>query len=140
MCRCILILVFLTFTSSAANRPSNECANRGRYAEEMLLSAIAKDGVKGIVNDKTKVQLLNLSPVSDAFALELAHADTKNVDSLSFEYYYGIYHNNGAMNLTLKFILANPKDAKNIYIVSTLINNDECSVRFNGYLTLSREF
>ncbi|HAB4038579.1 TPA_asm: Shiga toxin A subunit, partial [Salmonella enterica subsp. enterica serovar Java] len=27
-----------------------------------------------------------------------------------------------------------------IFIASSLMNADECSVRFNGYITLSREF
>ncbi len=120
--------------------PRNECAIRGHYAEEMLLSAVTKDGVKGIERDKTTVEVLNISPVSDAFARQLAQADTKNGNGLSFKDYYGIYHDNGAMALTAKYTYTNARGASNIYIVSSLLNNDECSVRFNGYLTLSREF
>jgi hypothetical protein len=135
-----LMLAILPFAGHAADVPGSECAVRGHYAEEMLLSAVTKDGVKGIERDKTTVEVLNLSPVSDTFARQLAQADTKNGNGLSFKEYYGIYHDNGAMNLTVKYTYTNVKGASNVYIVSSLLNNDECSVRFNGYLTLSREF
>jgi len=106
----------------------------------MLLSAVTEDGVEGIERDKTAVEVLNLSPVSDALARQLAQTDTKNGNGLSFKDYYSIYHDNGAMTLTVKYTYTNAKGARNVYIVSSLLNNDECSVRFNGYLTLSREF
>lgn len=141
MIRCYLLtLAFLPLAGYAADAPGSECAARGRYAEEMLLSAIAKEGVTGVVRDKTKVEVLSLSPVSDAFASQLAQADMKTGNGLSFKEYYGIYHDNGAMNLTAKYTYTNAKGERNVYVVSSLLNNDECSVRFNGFLTLSREF
>ncbi len=136
----VLTLAILPFASHAADVPGSECATRGHYAEEMLLSAVTKEGVKGIERDKTAVEVLNLSPVSDAFARQLAQEDSKTGNGLSLKDYYGIYHDNGAMNLTAKYTYTNAKGASNVYIVSSLLNNDECSVRFNGYLTLSREF
>lgn len=141
MIRCYLLtLAFLPLAGHAADAPGSECAARGRYAEEMLLSAIAKEGVTGVVRDKTKVEVLSLSPVSDAFASQLAQADMKTGNGLSFKEYYGIYHDNGTMNLTAKYTYTNAKGERNVYVVSSLLNNDECSVRFNGFLTLSREF
>ena len=149
MIRCYLLtLAFLPLAGHAADAPGSECAARGRYAEEMLLSAIAKEGVTGVVRGKTKVEVLSLSSVSDAFASQLAQADMKTGNGLSFkEYYglsfkeyYGIYHDNGTMNLTAKYTYTNAKGERNVYVVSSLLNNDECSVRFNGFLTLSREF
>lgn len=141
MIRCyVLTLVILPFAGYAADTPGSECATRGHYAEEMLLSAVTKEGVKGIERDKTVVEVLNISPVSDAFAHQLAQEDAKIGSGLSLKDYYGIYHDNGAMNLTAKYTYTNAKGASNVYIVSSLLNNDECSVRFNGYLTLSREF
>lgn len=136
----VLTLAILPFASHAADVPDSECAARGHYAEEMLLSAVTKDGVKGIERGKTTVEVLNLSPVSDALARQFAQADAKTGNGLSVKEYYGIYHDNGAMNLTAKYTYTNVKGVSNVYIVSSLLNNDECSVRFNGYLTLSREF
>lgn len=141
MIRCYLLtLALLPLAGHAADAPGSECAARGRYAEEMLLSAIAKEGVTGIVRNKTKVEVLSLSPVSDAFASQLAQADMKTGNGLSFKEYYSFYHDNGTMNLTAKYTYTNAKGERNVYVVSSLLNNDECSVRFNGFLTLSREF
>ncbi|MBD8197967.1 Shiga toxin A subunit [Pantoea agglomerans] len=106
----------------------------------MLLSAITKEGVNGIERDKTTVEVLNLSLVSDALAHQFAQKDAKTGKGLLLKDYFDIYHSNGAMNLTVKYTYTNVKGAKNVYIVSSILNNDECSVRFNGYLTLSREF
>lgn len=73
----------------------------------MLLSTVTKDGVKGIERDKTTVEVLNISSVSDAFARQLAQADTKNGNGLLYKDYYGIYHDNGAMALTAKYTYTN---------------------------------
>lgn len=136
----VLILALLPFAGYTADAPGSECATRGHYAEEILLSALTREGIKGIERDKTTVEVLNLSPVSDALAHQFAQSDAKTGKGLSLKAYLDIYHNNGAMNLTVKYTYTNAKGAKNVYIVSSILNNDECSVRFNGYLTLSREF
>jgi len=135
-----LMLALLPFAGHAEEIAGSECAARGHYAEEMLLSAVTQAGVKGIERDKTIVEVLNLSPVSEALAHQFAQTDAKTGKGLSLKDYYGIYHDNGAMSLTVKYIYTNARGAGNVYIVSSLLNNDECSVRFNGYLTLSREF
>ncbi|EPA1042961.1 hypothetical protein ACQZWC_004679 [Enterobacter bugandensis] len=98
----VLTLTFLPFSTLAAYPSGHVCTTRGHYAEEMLLSAVTEDGVKGFVRDKTAVGGLNLSSFSDAFARQLAQADTKNGNGLSFKDYYSIYHDNGAMTLTVK--------------------------------------
>lgn len=136
----VLTLAILPFASHAANVPGSVCAARGHYAEAILSSAVTQDGVKGIERGKMTVEVLNFSPVSDALARQFAQADAKTGNGLSVKEYYGIYHDNGAMNLTAKYTYTNVKGVCNVYIVSSLLNNDECSVRFNRYLTLSREF
>ncbi len=42
--------------------------------------------------------------------------------------------------LTAKYTYFNQEGKKDVFIASGLINKDECSIRFNGYLTLAREF
>ncbi len=141
MIRCyMLALTTLPFISHASEMPGSECAAPGHYSEEMLLSAVTKDGVKGIQRNKTEVEVLSLSPVSAMLANQFAQTDAKSSSDLTLKEYYGIYHDNGAMNLTVKYTYFNAQGAGNVYIVSSLLNDDECSVRFNGYLTLSREF
>jgi hypothetical protein len=136
----LALVALLPFAGHAADPPGSECAIRGHYAEQMLFSAVTKDGVKGIERGKTAVEVLSITPVSEVYAHELAEADAKAGNGLSVKDYYGIYHDNGALNLTVKYTYTSAKGQHNVYIVSSLLNNDECSLRFNGYLTLSREF
>jgi len=42
--------------------------------------------------------------------------------------------------IVAKYIYRNEKNQKNIFIASSLQNKYECSVRFNGYLIVKREF
>lgn len=136
----LALMALFPFTGHAADAPGSECAVSGHYAEQMLFSAITKDGVKGIERGITAVEVLSITPVSEAYAKQLAETDAKIGHGLSVKDYYGIYHDNGVLNLTAKYTYTNAKGQNNVYIVSSLLNNDECSVRFNGFLTLSREF
>ena len=136
----LALVALLPFAGHAADAPGSECAVRGHYAEQTLFSAVTKDGVKGIERGKTAVEVLSIAPVSETYAHQLAEVDAKAAKGLSVKEYYGIYHDNGVVNLTAKYTYTNAKGEHNVYIVSSLLNNDECSVRFNGYLTVSREF
>lgn len=144
--RYVLALVALLPLAGHAtvDKADGDCAIRGRYFEQMLFSAVTKDGVKGIERGKTAVEVLSIAPVSEVYAHQLAEADAKadkgSGDGLSVKEYFGIYHDNDVKSLTAKFTYTNAKGAHNVYIASSLLNNDECNIRFNGYLTLSREF
>lgn len=95
---------------------------------------------------KHKVQVINIAPVSDIFARQVAKVDydadqQKNGKALLSEGdYFESYYTNGAKSITAKYVYTNNKGKSDVFITSGFINNDECSVRFNGYLTLSREF
>jgi len=95
---------------------------------------------------KPTVQVLNVSPVSKIFAQQLAKADSdadkkrNGTPLLQESDYFESYAINGAKSITVKYTLRNTKGQRSSFIASGLVNNDECSVRFNGYLTLSREF
>lgn len=137
----LALVALLPFAGHAAvDKADGDCAIRGRYFEQMLFSAVTKDGVKGIERGKTAVEVLSIAPVSEVYARQLAEADEKADNGLTLKEYYGIYHDNDAKSLTAKFTYTNSKGQNNVYIASSLLNNDECNIRFNGYLTLSREF
>ncbi|WP_312312310.1 Shiga toxin A subunit [Atlantibacter sp.] len=138
--RYVLVLAMLPFTGHATDLPGSECAGPGHYNEEMLLSAVSKDGVKGIDRGKTKVEILSIEPVSDIFAHQLAQADAKGGNGLSVKDYYNVYYDKDVLNLTAKYTYTDSKGKRDVFIASSLLNNNECSVRFNGYLTVSREF
>ncbi|EHT2798926.1 Shiga toxin A subunit [Salmonella enterica] len=125
------------------------CATVGASMESSLFDAIKNDlniDVATIIKDKTKVEILDLSPVSKVYAESLARMDyekdkAKNkvaiLDKIS---YFDSYYENQVKSIVAKYTYINKDKEKDIFIASSFMNADECSVRFNGYITLSREF
>ncbi|EBU1729783.1 Shiga toxin A subunit [Salmonella enterica] len=125
------------------------CATVGASMESSLFDAIKNDlniDVATIIKDKTKVEILDISPVSKVYAESLARMDyekdkAKNkVAILDKKSYFGSYYENQVKSIVAKYTYINKDKEKDIFIASSFMNADECSVRFNGYITLSREF
>ncbi|EAR3278168.1 Shiga toxin A subunit [Salmonella enterica] len=125
------------------------CATVGASMESSLFDAIKNDlniDVATIIKDKTKVEILDISPVSKVYAESLARMDyekdkAKNkVAILDKKSYFDSYYENQAKSIVAKYTYINKDKEKDIFIASSFMNADECSVRFNGYITLSREF
>ncbi|ECQ6421909.1 Shiga toxin A subunit [Salmonella enterica subsp. enterica serovar Amsterdam] len=125
------------------------CATVGASMESSLFDAIKNDlniDVATIIKDKTKVELLDISPVSKVYAESLARMDyekdkAKNkVAILDKKSYFDSYYENQVKSIVAKYTYINKDKEKDIFIASSFMNADECSVRFNGYITLSREF
>ncbi|EEF3438927.1 Shiga toxin A subunit [Salmonella enterica subsp. enterica serovar Kalamu] len=125
------------------------CATVGASMESSLFDAIKNDlniDVATIIKDKTKVEILDISPVSKVYAESLARMDyekdkAKNkVAILDKKSYFDIYYENQVKSIVAKYTYINKDKEKDIFIASSFMNADECSVRFNGYITLSREF
>ncbi|EGH1768639.1 Shiga-like toxin A subunit SciR [Salmonella enterica] len=125
------------------------CATVGASMESSLFDAIKNDlniDVATIIKDKTKVETLDISPVSKVYAESLARMDyekdkAKNkVAILDKKSYFDSYYENQVKSIVAKYTYINKDKEKDIFIASSFMNADECSVRFNGYITLSREF
>ncbi|EAB3385003.1 Shiga toxin A subunit [Salmonella enterica] len=125
------------------------CATVGASMESSLFDAIKNDlniDVATIIKDKTKVEILDISPVSKVYAESLARMDyekdkAKNkVAILDKKSYFDSYYKNQVKSIVAKYTYINKDKEKDIFIASSFMNADECSVRFNGYITLSREF
>ncbi|EBH3230507.1 Shiga toxin A subunit [Salmonella enterica] len=125
------------------------CATVGASMESSLFDAIKNDlniDVATIIKDKTKVEILDISPVSKVYAESLARMDyekdkAKNkVAILDKKSYFDSYYENQVKSTVAKYTYINKDKEKDIFIASSFMNADECSVRFNGYITLSREF
>lgn len=125
------------------------CATVGASMESSLFDAIKNDlniDVATIIKDKTKVEILDISPVSKVYAESLARMDyekdkTKNkLAILDKKSYFDSYYENQVKSIVAKYTYINKDKEKDIFIASSFMNADECSVRFNGYITLSREF
>ncbi|EAM8735730.1 Shiga toxin A subunit [Salmonella enterica] len=125
------------------------CATVGASMESSLFDTIKNDlniDVATIIKDKTKVEILDISPVSKVYAESLARMDyekdkAKNkVAILDKKSYFDSYYENQVKSIVAKYTYINKDKGKDIFIASSFMNADECSVRFNGYITLSREF
>ncbi|EAM6082476.1 Shiga-like toxin A subunit SciR [Salmonella sp. 741265081_PST] len=125
------------------------CATVGASMESSLFDAIKNDlniDVATVIKDKTKVEILDISPVSKVYAESLARMDyekdkAKNkVAILDKKSYFDSYYENQVKSIVAKYTYINKDKEKDIFIASSFMNADECSVRFNGYITLSREF
>ncbi|MGW10522.1 Shiga toxin A subunit, partial [Salmonella enterica] len=121
------------------------CATVGASMESSLFDAIKNDlniDVATIIKDKTKVEILDLSPVSKVYAESLARMDyekdkAKNkVAILDKKSYFDSYYENQVKSIVAKYTYINKDKEKDIFIASSFMNADECSVRFNGYITL----
>jgi len=137
------IIIMLPTVSYAVGFPGSECAAPGHYAENMLQVSIKNDfGIKlaNIPNSKIVTEILSITPVSEVFARQMAKADSVTGTSLSENDYFKIYHSNHVLNLIVRYTYTNDVGKKDVFISSALMNDDECSVRYNGYMTISREF
>ncbi|HHE5699700.1 TPA: Shiga toxin A subunit [Citrobacter amalonaticus] len=143
MIRAGLLMLAVTPVCVFATTPGSECATRGRYVEQRLFSAITNDlGIDptAIARGKTSSEILSITPVSEVFARQMAKTDSVAGNGLSENEYFSIYHDKHAMNLTVQYTYTSTEGKKDVFIVSALLNDDECSIRHNGYLTISREF
>jgi hypothetical protein len=145
----LIALTLLPIFSHATGIPGSECAAPGHYVEGMLLASIKNDldiDITSIQYEKTLVEVLSVEPVSKLMARKMAIADStadmkKSEDiHLSENEYYCIYHDNHVVNVTAKYTFTDKSNHRDIFISSALANDDECSVKYNGYLTLAREF
>lgn len=127
---------------------STGCATVGASIESSLFATLSKDlniDTSTIQRDKTQVAIIDSTVVSQKYAESLAKNDWENAVasrklSGSEDVYFSSYYQNDATTLTAKYTYFNQEGKKDVFIASGLINKDECSIRFNGYLTLAREF
>lgn len=121
------------------------CAKTGTLMYTALTDEIRRDlhiDRAMLIEKNTTVEVLDISPVSKLFAEQMANTDYNEQAEhwLSKEEYFDIYYNHGVKSIIAKYTFKDVKGNKDVFIASSLLNDDECSVRFNGYMTLSREF
>ncbi|MBB1200758.1 Shiga toxin A subunit [Enterobacteriaceae bacterium 89] len=117
--------------------------------ESSLFDAIKKDldiNTTTVQRSKINVEVLDISPVSELYARKLAAINyaldkSKNTPPLLDEKtYFECYYDNNVSSITAKYTYYNHQGKKDVFIATSLMNKDECTIRFNGYITLSRGF
>lgn len=144
-----VIVYLLAVIPAASHAQDYGCATVGASMESSLFDAMKRDlniNPSTIIKDKTKVEILDVSSVSKLYAESLAKIDyekdkARNKTAILDERsYFASYYENQVKSIAAKYTYINNDRKKDIFIASSLMNADECSVRFNGYITLSREF
>lgn len=141
--KALLAIAFMPSLSHSADLPGSECAAPGHFVEGMLLASIKNDlsiDLTTIQHNKTAVEILSIKPVSELFARKLAIADSKDNPELTEKDYYDIYRSGHVLTVTAKYTFTDRDNKLDEFISSAFVNDDECSVKYNGYITLSREF
>ncbi len=142
----VMLIAFLPMLSYAKNYG---CATAGASMEISLFEALSEQlsiDTSTIVRDKTQVKILDITPVSRTYAEYLArfdfnhyHGKDKTEDTYNSIFFPG-YYENDVKSITAQYTWFNNKKKQAVFIATSLMNKDECSIRFNGYITLSREF
>lgn len=91
---------------------------------------------------KTKTELISNLPVTPPLAREYAMESYRKDpdDWISVKEYIKMYTEHNVRNLIIKFTYENKNKKQNVFLVSAFANDYECNIRFNGYITVKREF
>ena len=141
---CAMLLMSLSFSSLATVTPES-CLDIDRSVGVGMIRAMTRDfkiDKKEVILKKTKMTLLDIQDVTEVMADFYAQEDQRELrfpDSELNEY-ADLYKGDNPKNLIIKYDFVNKKNKHNIFIASLLINDTECSVRFNNYITVRREF
>lgn len=141
----ILAFLFLSGNTFAEVVKDDNCnsphSSTGISMMDKMYNAMRID-TKTVVEEKTKTELISNIAVSERLARQYAlESYNKNPDNwLSVKDYKEIYSNYNARNLIIKFTYENQNKKQNVFLVSALVNDYECGIRFNGYIIVKREF
>ncbi|MCT9843855.1 Shiga toxin A subunit [Leclercia adecarboxylata ATCC 23216 = NBRC 102595] len=145
-----LVFLYALFPAvSLAAIKDEQCADVGRYLQSVTLSSFVQDTMINratILEQKTKVEILGVNPVSDVLANQLADkawqkaSAVKGGSALSKRQYYSIFHDDNVKSIAAKYTFINKEGKKSVVISLGYMNDNECSVDYGGYLTLAREF
>lgn len=148
MFRKLLICMLITVPVISSAKDYG-CASIGLSMESSLFDALSKDlkiDTSTVDETKAKVEIIDVSPISRVYAEALAMVDFNNdpskdkTEETYKKIYFSSYYEDEVKSITAKYTYTNKVGRKSVFIATSLMNKDECSVRFNGYITLSREF
>ncbi|MEQ4531314.1 MAG: hypothetical protein ABN478_08445 [Mixta sp.] len=140
-----LYLFAFCLSSALANVTPESCLDINRSVGVSMIDAMVKDfGIQQseVIIDKTQLSLLYKQKVTSQMA-DFYARDSYNNEAAHFfseSKYKELYLESNAQNIIVKYDFFNVQNKHNITIASLLVNDDECSVRFNGYIIVKREF
>ena len=144
-----LLLVFIAVSQSVNADANTFCLRQDGAIQSQMRSVMINDlGVdaKSLDDKKTRLELLSESKVSRVLAEQFAKKDLdkdkakSDIFNLTWNDYLTTYTDDNVINLIIKYTFENKIGKKNVFIGSAIINDNECTVNTEGYVTVSREF
>ena len=140
-----LIIPLLTAFTANAKLTADDCIDIERSVGINVTDAMVRDfglNEKDVDLEQTKVLLLYQEKVTTSMALYFALQDKKNpaLANLSLEDLMESYTTDNPTNLIIKFDYVNKSGKHNVLLSSHFISEEECTIRYNGYLIVKREF
>ncbi|MGB9097411.1 hypothetical protein [Erwinia sp.] len=145
MKKIIILANFLFIFSSYAAPSSEECLGIDTGVTISMTNTMIRDfGIKqtDLLLKNTKVKLLHSELVSYTFADYLAKKTLEGeiFSSKRLEGLRKMYMFENVRNLVFEVIYENKEKKHNTVIASALVDDTECSVSFEGYLIVKKEF
>jgi hypothetical protein len=143
----ILMLVFFSFHTFSAVTP-DECIklNNG-IGSAMYISMLddLKLAPSSINKEKTKAKIVAITPVSHPLAIVYGKEEKRlsgehSEDRTTAEEYAQGFMADHAKNIITEYTFENKEGEKNVFLASAFASDSDCSVRFNGYIIIKREF
>ena len=139
-----IFLLSLPFSSLAIVTPES-CLDIDRSIGISMTRAMVKDfGIDKEELDlkNTKMTILDIQDVTEVMANFFAreYQEEMHFPDSDLNDYVNIYKEANPKNLIIKYDYVNKQNKHNIFIASVLINDNECSLGFKGYITVRREF
>ncbi|NMP29575.1 hypothetical protein GW590_22250 [Rahnella sp. SAP-1] len=138
-----IAMFLIGISSNAFGSMVNPCVVIGSTVDINLIQAMKQDfGIHedDILKTKTKLEIIDNQPVTKLLAAQMAK---KVVDQFNYVDYDGMrnaFMEYNARNLIVKYTYINKQGKENIFVGSSIVDDEECSVNFNGYITVKREF
>ena len=140
-----LFLSCLLFSQAKAQLEPDSCMDINRSVGVNMTDAMVEDfGLQesDILLEKTKMTLLEREKVTEKMANFFAKEDKKEpvLADMKLNSLVKIYSESNPTNLIIKYDYVNKAGKHNVLLGSVLVNDEECSIRFNGYIIVKREF
>ncbi|WNJ78656.1 Shiga toxin A subunit [Cedecea neteri] len=141
----VTALATITMSNTVDAVKDNSCVVPQSSIGISMLNAMDKEmkiDISTVLRDKTETELVTNEPVSHQLVEQFAIIDEKQNPNmwLSVKDYINVYSESNARNLIVKFTFENTNRQHNVFLASALVNDNECSVRFNGYIIVKRDF
>ncbi|PLR36857.1 hypothetical protein CYR55_11720 [Chimaeribacter californicus] len=143
----ILMLVFFSFYAFSAVTP-DECIklNNG-IGSAMYISMLddLKLARENINEGKTETKIVSITPVTYPLAIVYGKEEKRlsgehSEDRTTAEEYAKGFMADHARNIIAEYTFENKEGKKNIFLASAFASDTDCSVRFNGYIIVKRDF